>query len=315
MADGAGPSKRIRYGDSNYEEQAFKWFDEFMSGSDKDSESEYEVSDHNSESEQECDQNDIEEMETMYSDETESEDAEQTAVPGGSKHFYGKNRYKWSSESFVSRSRTQKHNIITRVPTLRGNAALLGDKAYPMAVWNLLISDEMLDNILHWTNEKIERHRQKFTDTSRAEHQHLDAVELKAFISLLFYTAIFISNHEHIDRIFATDGSGRDIFCCVLSKQRFAFLLSCLRFDNPLERQERRKENPTSPISEVFEKYVSNSQAIYSLGTNCCIDEMLVSFRGRSKYKMYMPNKPCKYGIKIVCMTDSRTHYFFNGYI
>ncbi|KAJ8926712.1 hypothetical protein NQ314_020892 [Rhamnusium bicolor] len=30
---------------------------------------------------------------------------------------------------------------------------------------------------------------------------------------------------------------------------------------------------------------------------------------------MYMPNKPCKYGIKIVCMTDAKTHYFYNGYI
>ncbi|KAJ8968050.1 hypothetical protein NQ314_002488 [Rhamnusium bicolor] len=30
---------------------------------------------------------------------------------------------------------------------------------------------------------------------------------------------------------------------------------------------------------------------------------------------MYMPNKPCKYGIKIVCITDEKTHYFYNGYI
>lgn len=46
-----------------------------------------------------------------------------------------------------------------------------------------------------------------------------------------------------------------------------------------------------------------------------CIDEMLDSFRGKHRYKMCIPNKPCKYGIKIMCMTDARTQYFYNGYV
>ncbi|KAJ8957148.1 hypothetical protein NQ314_006595 [Rhamnusium bicolor] len=47
-----------------------------------------------------------------------------------------------------------------------------------------------------------------------------------------------------------------------------------------------------------------------------CIDEMLVAFRGRRKFnKMYIPNKPDKYGLKITWCTDARTGYFYNGYI
>lgn len=30
---------------------------------------------------------------------------------------------------------------------------------------------------------------------------------------------------------------------------------------------------------------------------------------------MYIPNKPNKYGLKIMCCTDARTGYFYNGYI
>lgn len=42
---------------------------------------------------------------------------------------------------------------------------------------------------------------------------------------------------------------------------------------------------------------------------------MLTSFRGRCKFNIYMPMKPCKYGIKFMCMTDSRNSYLINVYI
>lgn len=45
------------------------------------------------------------------------------------------------------------------------------------------------------------------------------------------------------------------------------------------------------------------------------VDEMLVGFRGRFRYKMYVPNKPSKYGIKIMCLCDARTHYLLNACI
>lgn len=90
-----------------------------------------------------------------------------------------------------------------------------------------------------------------------------------------------------------------------MSKNRFAVLLVALRFDNPADRVERSKQ--------VFHKFIANSQTMYSPGAYMCVDE--ISFRGRCRYKMYLPNKPCKYGLKIMCMTDARNHYFYNGYV
>lgn len=128
-------------------------------------------------------------------------------------------------------------------------------------------------------------------------------------------TSIYKSNHEDIRSIFATDGTGRDIFRCVTNSNRFATILSCLRFDDPDNRLEREKKDPLAPISGIFDAFVENCQGIYTLGTGVCVEEMLVSFRGRSKFKMYMPAKPCKYGIKIMVLTDSRTSYLYNAYI
>ncbi|CAB3232826.1 unnamed protein product [Arctia plantaginis] len=42
---------------------------------------------------------------------------------------------------------------------------------------------------------------------------------------------------------------------------------------------------------------------------------MLVAFRGRCKFKVYMPKKPTKYGIKIQCLTDARSGYLLNVHI
>ncbi|KAJ8931129.1 hypothetical protein NQ314_016010 [Rhamnusium bicolor] len=126
---------------------------------------------------------------------------------------------------------------------------------------------------------------------------------------------IFNSNHEHIDTLFATDGSGQDIFRAVMSAKRFAILLSALRFDNRVDREERKKVDPTAPISFIFKSFIENCQNVYGVGQSATIDEMLVSFRGRCSFKIYMPMKPCKYGIKIMVLTDARNSCLFNAYI
>lgn len=58
-----------------------------------------------------------------------------------------------------------------------------------------------------------------------------------------------------------------------------------------------------------------NSQQWYSVRETACVDEMLIAFRGRCRFRMYMPNKPAKYGIKVMAMTDARTQFLYNVYI
>ncbi|GBP44057.1 PiggyBac transposable element-derived protein 4 [Eumeta japonica] len=114
--------------------------------------------------------------------------------------------------------------------------------------------------------------------------------------------------------IFATDGTGHEIFRCVMSKWRFSCLINCLRFDDSTTREERLKEDALAPISDMFNKFISNSQSQYTPGPYLCVDEMLLPFRGRCKF-IYMPQKPAKYGIKILLLVDACTYYIYNAYI
>ncbi|CAH1991441.1 unnamed protein product [Acanthoscelides obtectus] len=139
---GAAPSKRIRFGDPDSESTVLKWFNEIVSGSDEgsDSESDFEQSEHDTDSEQDGEEtaDTYQENEYENTDEDESESADQEVANQASatrKHFYEKNRFKWSSESFISHSRTQKHNTVLRLPTLRGPNEQLGQAAQPSEVF------------------------------------------------------------------------------------------------------------------------------------------------------------------------------------
>ncbi|KAG5887411.1 hypothetical protein JTB14_024610 [Gonioctena quinquepunctata] len=142
-----------------------------------------------------------------------------------------------------------------------------------------------------------------------------DVIEMRAFFGLLIYTSVFNSSHENIKTLFSTDGNGIDIFRAVMSKKRFAIILSALRFDNPEDRDERIKQDPLAAISFIFNSFINNSQSVYGMGQSATVDKILVSFRGRVRFKMYMPKKPCKYSIKIMALTDARNSYLFNAYI
>lgn len=136
--------------------------------------------------------------------------------------------------------------------------------------------------------------------------KNVDEVELRSLFSLLFYSGVFKFNHKNVDTFFATDGTGHEIFRLVMSKKRFFFLISCLRFDNSDTRTERKQNDPVAPISEIFNEFIENCTLNYSLSSCVTVDEMVISFCGGCQFKMYIPNKPAKYGLKIMCLTDSQ---------
>lgn len=133
----------------------------------------------------------------------------------------------------------------------------------------------------------------------------IDLVELKAFLGHVFYSAIFKSNDEDLSSIFASNGTGREIFRCTMTEKRFAIILIALRFDDSSTRHDRTKTDPTAAISYIFGLLLKNYKGNYSISDQACTDEILIGFRGRCKFRM--PNIPRKYGIKI-------TH-FLVGYI
>lgn len=176
------------------------------------------------------------------------------------------------------------------------------------------MTNDLLNKLVDYTNQKITA-----TLTVREADAHytnyVDAAELRAFIGLMFLSGIFKSGREDVRKLWTTRVVGRPIFRTVMSLNRFMFILSNLCFDNLLLREQRKLEDPLALISEVFNDFISNCQANYSCSEYLTIDEMLVPFRGRCKFRVYIKSKPARYGIKIQCLCDARTFYLYNAFI
>lgn len=304
---------KVKSTDPNFEETVQRWFDECDSDfSDQDCDSESNsatgnpiTSDHETASE--LSDNESDDQDDMQA--IESEEESDASVPS-KKYFYGKNRFKWSTTEPTRNVRTPAHNILK----LPGNKNAL-PKIEPLEAWQKIFSHDILDIVVHYTNLKIQEFRNKPGNQKRTEYRETNSLEINGFLGLLLLTAVFKSNNESIESIFSTDGTGREIFRLVMSAKRFAVLLACLRFDTHVERKIRVETDPAAAFSHILKKFNQNSQSAYILGANVTVDEMLVGFRGRCKFKMYLPSKPVKYGLKIQCLVDARTHYIYNTYI
>ncbi|GBP80086.1 hypothetical protein EVAR_22009_1 [Eumeta japonica] len=172
--------------------------------------------------------------------------------------YYDKNRYKWSRRPPTRVARTPQHNIIQRTTSSK---LTVNDLKDPYSIWHKYLDEDMLQVVVKWTNEKLKEYRTKFVNENRPELKDLDMIELQVFIGLLFYTAVFKSNHENVDYIFAADGTGREIFRRLLIKELARNLI--------LEQLKRRVLNERLPrqlrfsLIQVLESDMPDSPEIH----------------------------------------------------
>ena len=85
-----------------------------------------------------------------------------------------------------------------------------------------------------------------------------------------------------------------------------------IRFDGLSPREERKANDKLAAFRTVTNIFTKNCRECYNASDKGTIDEQLVKFRGRSTFKVYMPSKPGKYGLKIWTLCDVKTFYCFN---
>nr|CAH7750575.1 unnamed protein product [Callosobruchus chinensis] len=136
--------------------------------------------------------------------------------------------------------------------------------------------------------------------------------ELYALVGLLIFSGAQKDNHLNTREMFDSKISG-STYKATMSGERFDFLLHNLRFDDKATRAERKNLDRFAPIREIWDELISNCKSSYKPGSYVTIDEQLLAFRGRCPFRMYIPSKPAKYGIKIVMTCDAGTKYMLDA--
>lgn len=129
------------------------------------------------------------------------------------------------------------------------------------------------------------------------------------FLETIFYFKfVFRSKNESTVDLFDTE-YGRPLFRAIMSKKTFEYINQVIRFDDAISRRQQKSEDKFAPIREVFDKWSNSLPDFYNPHECVTIDEQLLGFRGRCKFRQYMPSKPEKYGIKFWLCVCSETCY------
>lgn len=217
--------------------------------------------------------------------------------------------WKTSPISLITR-KTGRKNVIHISPGPVGDAK---NAIEPIDCFSLFVTDEMIELVMKYTNEEIERNRVKYKKKNEMTFSKIECIdELKALFGLFIYAAAKKDNHLPTTLLFNESHCG-NWYRSTMSIKRFEFLIRCIRFDSRETRIERQEAgDKMAPVSEIWQLFLQNCRTHYKPGSYTTIDEQLVPFRGNCPFRMFIPNKPNKYGIKNIMMCDSSTKYMID---
>lgn len=137
--------------------------------------------------------------------------------------------------------------------------------------------------------------------------------EIRAFIGILYARGAYEAKNLKLSYLWSAKW-GPEFFRRTMPRDKFKQILRFIRFDKRTERSRRLQTNKFALVSEIWDKFIENSQACYQPGQNITVDEQLFPTKARCKFIQYMPNKPNKFGIKFWLASDVSSKYVLNGF-
>ena len=199
-------------------------------------------------------------------------------------------------------------------PYTQGPTAASRDAASARDFFLLFVTDDMVKNIVTYTNQRIDVLTPKYTKQDKGSCYHTCSEEILALMGILVESGVKQDNRQTTKEMFDTL-HGPLLYRAGASEARFTFLLRALCFDDMTTREERRRTDKMAVFRCTWELFVRNCKENYVPGTDLTVDEQMVGFRGRCPFRYYMSKKPKKYGIKILMACDNSNSYMLNGIV
>ena len=204
--------------------------------------------------------------------------------------------------------------VVVDDPIPMGHPAQHVKDLSPQDLFSSFLPDDIIqDDIVNHTNRKIAELRDHIGENNidKASYKDTDVKEIKAVIGCLLLSGVLRDNTQSTTTMFSPL-FGTPFYRCVFSQRRFDFLLRCMRFDQHATRHQRKADR-FFLIRELWDHVIEKCQENWVAGPIVTVDEQLISFRGKVLFRMYMPDKPNKYGVKVFISADGETHYMLDA--
>jgi len=171
---------------------------------------------------------------------------------------------------------------------------------YVVDAFQFFITEEMTNNIVLQTNKEASRRIRALNESNReklhVDWKPVDGEEVRAFIGLCIQAGAFRSSHEPVSPLWS-EREGRAVFTATMSRSRFTDMVMYIRFDDKLSRAERQQSDKLAAFRDMWTMFTEQLPKYYIPGNDLCVDEQLVAFRGRCRFRQYIPYKPSEYEI------------------
>lgn len=246
---------------------------------------------------------------------TEPDEIEQVdpieAEPSTEEYFLAISGRQWMKEPEAAvMSRIQGANVFRP----GGKIGPVGNlKNKPLVfIFNRIFNNQIKNEIIKWTNEKANDVFKKLNLNRQIQRiwKPLTMNELDAYLGVLLYIGALKDGHRRL-RTLWDPVKGHPILRAAMNQTRFEMINLFLRFDDSIGRrgQASANQNILQPVKILIDELNMTLSANYVPGENLTIDEQLKAFRGRCKFRQYMPSKPAKYGLKLWWLNESTTGY------
>lgn len=170
----------------------------------------------------------------------------------------------------------------------------------PLDCFNFFFEEQFLEMICRETNAQAEKlFLEGVLENSRiTAWRELGIPELKIFLGLLFHMGTIplsrLQDYWKTHRLFSIK-----IFGEQMSRNRFLLIMRCLHFTSDTE-----SEDTLYKIRSVIDYFNNKMNQCYYPAKELSLDESMVLWRGRLRFKQFIKNKRHKYGIKLYMLTE-----------
>ena len=236
-------------------------------------------------------------LRTIDSSDSESTDSDEETImePDGDMTLRAPNGLVWSRE-YEHRGREGRQNIFNGRQGFRRGV-------HPASRYESLqtVFENCIQLTVHHTNlqgRRLARGKQiTWKPTTRTE--------INAFIGLHLIAGTFKAAHRKLEELW-DERNGHPIFRATMSCERFKQLKSAFRSDDTLQRD---RSDSVAPVRDCIALLNAALEELYSSGPFLTVDEQLVEFHGKVKFRRYIPTKPGKFGILIYWLTDAQNNF------